>query len=80
MGARFTFSLGELAHMFVDYDRIESREWDRKYAEKIAILAKHFHMPPGSTVDEILREAMAAVLHAGKPLGPLTNGKTDEIE
>jgi hypothetical protein len=65
---RYTFSLRELARLFVDYDRIASREWEKKHAGKIASLATHFHMPPGSEVIDTLRTAMEAVLDTGKPL------------
>jgi hypothetical protein len=64
---RFTYTLEELAQMFVDYDRIASREWDEKYAEKVFALAEHFDMPRGSSVIDTLREAMAVALHLGKP-------------
>jgi hypothetical protein len=67
VGRCFTYTLEELAHMFVDHDHIASREWDKKYAEKIVVLAEHFGMPPGSTVIDTLREAMAVALHVGKP-------------
>ena len=65
---RYTYTLEELAQMFVDNDRIASQDWDRKYAERVSALAESFDMPPGSTVSDVLREAMAVVLHIGKPL------------
>jgi hypothetical protein len=64
---RFTYTLEELARMFVDYDRIASQEWDEKHAEKVYALAEHFDMPPGSTAIDTLREAMAVALHLGRP-------------
>jgi hypothetical protein len=67
-GNSYTYTLTELARIFVDYDRIESRAWDAKYGTKIWVLVQHFDMPPGSTVIDTLREAMAVVLHTGKPL------------
>jgi hypothetical protein len=73
---RFTYTLEELAQMFVDYDHIASREWDEKWAEKIAVLAEHFDMPPGSTVIDTLREAMAVALHTGKPFDILPDDTT----
>lgn len=65
---RYTFSLRELARLFVDYDRIASREWEKRHAGKIASLERHLDMPPGSEVIDTLRAAMAAVLDTGKPL------------
>ena len=65
---RYTYTLEKLAQMFVDYDHIGSQEWDRKYASRVAALASHLDMPPGSTVIDGLREAMAIVLHIKKPL------------
>ncbi len=80
MGRCFTYTLEELAHMFVDYDRVASREWDAKYTEKITVLAEHFDMAPGSTVYDVLREAMAVVLHTGKPFDIPINEETDGFE
>jgi hypothetical protein len=63
----FTYTLEELAQIFVDYDRIASQKWGEKYAEKIYALAEYFGMPPGSTTIDTLREAMAVASHLGKP-------------
>ena len=76
VGRCFTYSLEELARMFVDYDHVASQEWDKKYAEKFIVLAKHFDMPPGSTVIDTLREAMAVALHIGKPFDILPDETT----
>lgn len=70
---RYAYTLEALVRMFVDYDHIGSREWDEEYAEKVAVLAQHFDMPHESTVLDTLREAMAVVLHTGKPLDILTD-------
>ena len=62
----YVYTLKELARVFVDYDRIGSQEWEKKHADKIAALAEHFDLPPGSMVIDILRVAMEVVLNTGK--------------
>lgn len=65
---RYKFTLKDLVQIFIDFDRISSQEWDKKYGARVAALARHFNMPPESILEDTLRTAMEAVLKTGKPI------------
>lgn len=65
---RCKFTLKELVQIFIDFDRISSQEWNRKYGKRMATLSKHFKMPPESILEDTIRTAMEAVLKTGKPI------------
>jgi len=58
----YKITLGFLARMFVDYDRIESAEWDDKYGDIARALSAKFNTPMENTVVDDMRTYMEALI------------------
>jgi hypothetical protein len=52
----------EMAQIFVDYGRLNHREFDMQHGDRVRELHTHFNMPPMSRAIDTILEAMSVAL------------------
>jgi len=61
---KVTLTLADVAQIFIDYDKIDSSDWDERYQPTVRALAEYFELIGGCEYDdyEVIRSAMEALI------------------